>query len=69
MGGKENGENERGGGRGARAAVREAKEEEKPGLEEGTLGGHDGEVGEGENGGRVEPVISSQKRAQRAGRA
>jgi len=36
----------------------EAQEEGQRGLEEGTLSSHEEEMGQGEEGGKVEPVIA-----------
>ena len=58
MGGKENGEEERDGASGTRAAVGKAKEEEERGMEQGALRGDEGEMGESEKGGQIEAVVS-----------
>ena len=56
MGGEENGEKEHDGASGTRAVVGKAKEE--CGMEQGTLRGDEGEMGESEKGGQVEAVVS-----------
>lgn len=58
MGGKENGEKERDGGSRTRAVVGKAKEEEKCGVEQGTLRGDEGKMGESEKGGQIKSVVS-----------